>query len=228
MRLGTWNCQTGLSRNWDVLDELEVDVLTVQECGPDTEAQATARGLWTCRWQRGRYQKGLAVLARPPYRIEETERSEPCLLSTLIVGPGAIRFRFVGFWAMTPTSTDDAYPQQATELIDQLPDDEHPTVVAGDFNASWRNSHHLANVAKLRARGLVNAYNSFFTIGDDTKPNHPTSYFRSLQSRPYHMDFVFVPKSWSIQAVEVGSFDDYPGTGLSDHVPVVVSMVPPP
>jgi endonuclease/exonuclease/phosphatase family metal-dependent hydrolase len=127
---------------------------------------------------------------------------------------------------MTPTSTDDSYPQQATELIDQLPDDEHPTVLAGDFNASWRNQHHLANVARLRARGLVNAYNSFFKIGDDTKPDRPTSYFRSVQSRSYHMDFVFVPKIWSIRAVEVGSFNDYPGRRLSDHVPVVVSVSP--
>jgi len=38
------------------------------------------------------------------------------------------------------------------------------------------------------------------------------------------MDFVFVPESWSIRSVEVGSFEDYPGRGLSDHVPVIVSV----
>jgi len=38
------------------------------------------------------------------------------------------------------------------------------------------------------------------------------------------MDFVFVPRTWRIDSVEVGTFVDYsrPG-GLSDHTPVIVS-----
>jgi endonuclease/exonuclease/phosphatase family metal-dependent hydrolase len=71
---------------------------------------------------------------------------------------------------------------------------------------------------------LVNAYNSFYKIADDGRPDHPTSYFQWNRASPYHMDFVFVPESWSIRSVEVGSFEDYPGRGLSDHVPVIVSV----
>jgi hypothetical protein len=36
MRLGTWNCQTGLGPAWKVIEDLEVDVIALQECGPDT------------------------------------------------------------------------------------------------------------------------------------------------------------------------------------------------
>jgi hypothetical protein len=42
------------------------------------------------------------------------------------------------------------------------------------------------------------------------------------------MDFVFLPREWSVDAVEVGTFDDYTGLGSSDHVPVVVSTEPQP
>jgi hypothetical protein len=227
MRLATWNCQTGLDSNWDKLDELNADVLTVQECGPETEAQAAAREGWTCAWQAGRYYRGLAVLARSPYRIATRERSEPCVVSTLIAGPGDSEFRFVGFWAMTPISaTKDGYPMQATRLIEQIPVDDIPTVLAGDFNASWRNKYHLKNVERLAARGLVNAYNSSEGIGDDVDPRVATSYFRWQRENVYHMDFVYVPSHWSIQSVEVGSFEDYPERGLSDHVPVIVSISP--
>lgn len=73
----------------------------------------------------------MAVLARDPYRIEDVERSGPCYLSKIVGGPGGYRFRFVGFWAMTPTSPEDGYPQQARELVDGLPHDELATVVAG-------------------------------------------------------------------------------------------------
>lgn len=38
------------------------------------------------------------------------------------------------------------------------------------------------------------------------------------------MDFVFVPQRWSIRSVDVGTFEDFTGRRLSDHVPVVVSV----
>lgn len=225
MRLGTWNCQTGLDSNWDAVEALGANVLTVQECGPDTQAQAIDRKGWSCEWQVGRYRKGLAVLARSPFHIETRERSEPCLLSTLVSGPEGLRFRFVGFWAMTPSRGGvDTYPAQARDLIRQLPDDGLPTVIAGDFNASWRNEHHLKNVENLAARGLVSAYHSFNGVAHNVAPPQHTSYFRWQPTAGYHMDFLFLPEAWEIQSVDVGTFENYPGRRLSDHVPLVASV----
>ena len=231
MQLATWNCPTGLTSNWGVIEELGAHVLTVQECGPKTEQQVAERDGWTCKWQVGRYdvgrRRGLAVLARSPYKIEVLERSEPCLISTLVSGPNGLRFRFVGFWGMSPLEDGtDSYARQAADLIEQLPDDGLPTVVAGDFNASWGNPDHLRNAANLAARGMVSAYNSFYNVEPGVPPRHPTSYHQRNVSRPFHMDYVFVPEVWPIQSVEVGSFEDYPGRGLSDHVPVIVSISP--
>jgi exonuclease III len=222
MRLGTWNCQTGLGSHWDAVEKLDADVLTLQECGPGTPEQAADHPGWTCEYQAGGYGKGLAVLARSPYRIEKRESSsEPFLVSTVISEPE--RFRFVGFWAMTPKFTGYSYTRQATRLIEQLPDDGLPTVVAGDFNAS-KSHHHLGNVRSLRTLGLVSAYHAYHRLEHSAKEPHPTSYFHWTKSRPYHMDFVFVPAEWHIHSVEVGAFDDYTRRGLSDHVPVLVSL----
>jgi exonuclease III len=226
VRLGTWNCQTGLDANWGAVEALDADVLTVQECGSNTKAQAEGRG-WKCEWQPGRWHKGLAVLARPPYRIESRETSEPTspfYVSTRIAGPDLDPFRFVGFWAMSPKDVGFVYTRQATRLIERLSRDGIPTVVAGDFNAS-KSKEHLANVQGLRELGLTSAYHRFHGIEHSTKESQATSYYRWRASRPFHMDFVFVPVSWSIEAVEVGTFDRYsrPG-GMSDHVPVVVSV----
>ncbi len=124
------------------IEALGADVLVVQECGPRTPAQAADHDGWTCEWQAGGWDKGLAVLGLdPPNKIETREASEPFFVSTVISGPD--RFRFVGFWAMTPKFARYEYPQQATRLIEQLPDDGLPTVVAGDFNAS-KSQHHLS------------------------------------------------------------------------------------
>jgi hypothetical protein len=222
MRLGTWNCQTGLDANWDALDELNLDVLTVQECGSGTPGQAAGHG-WMCAWQPGGYGRGVAVLARAPYRIESREPSESSdsFVSTVISGPD--RFRFVGFWAMTPNFAGYSYPRQATRLIERLPRDGLPTVLAGDFNAS-KSPQHFGNVRRLRDLGLVSAYHSYHGIDHSVVEPHPTLYYHWQNTRPYHMDFVFVPVDWHIHEVEVGTFDAYPGRGLSDHVPIIVSI----
>jgi exonuclease III len=222
MRLATWNCQTGLESNWGAVEALDADVLVVQECGPETREQVAAQDGWTCEPQPGGYGKGLAILARSPYKIETREPSEPFFVSTVISGPE--RFRFVGFWAMTPKFTGYSYTRQATRMIEQLPDDGLPTVVAGDFNAS-KSQRHLRNVRRLADLGLVSAYHAYHDLDHSAAEVHPTSYFQWQESRPHHMDFVFVPMKWRIRAVEVGTFKDYSQLGgLSDHVPVVVSV----
>lgn len=227
MRLGTWNCQTGLGPAWRVIEDLEVDVISLQECGPDTLQHVEEREGWTVAWQQGRYEnRGVAVLAHAPYEIDSVEWSEPGALSTIVSGPEPDRFRFVGFWGMTRTGPDDTYPQQATDLLGKLRPDGTATVVAGDFNASSRNPHHLRNVEALSERGLVNAYNTFHGVASDVEPPDATSYHQRNEEKPFHMDFVFVPRVWEIKDVHVGSFADYVGQRLSDHVPVVATVLP--
>ena len=109
MRLVTWNSQPGVARNWKTIKGFEADILTVQECEPDTKAFVEGNGGWSCEWQVGRNQKGVAVLARDPYRIKGVEQNR-CFLSTIVGGPDDSQIRFVGFWAMTPTGPEDDYP----------------------------------------------------------------------------------------------------------------------
>jgi endonuclease/exonuclease/phosphatase family metal-dependent hydrolase len=40
--------------------------------------------------------------------------------------------------------------------------------------------------------------------------------------KPFHIDYIFVPKLWKLRSVEVGSFES--GGRLSDHVPLVVDV----
>jgi exonuclease III len=222
MRVATWNAQTGLTNNWEALEALRADVITVQECGIDTAAEAEARSGWTCAYKPGRWGRGLAVLASSPFAIEVEEDAEPFVVSTIIDGPR--RFRFVGFWAMTEKDVGYTYTRQATRMIAGLPADELDTVVAGDFNAS-KSSQHLANVASLADRGLVSAYHAYHDVGHDETEAYPTSFHKWSLSRPFHMDFVFVPTHWGIESVDLGTFEDYLGKKLSDHTPIVVSIL---
>ena len=58
MQVVTWNIQKGLEGNWPVLESLGADVMTVQECGEQTAAQAADLDGWGCEWQPGGWEKG--------------------------------------------------------------------------------------------------------------------------------------------------------------------------
>lgn len=223
MRLATWNCQHGLGPNWDAIEELDVDVLAIQEARADTKDLMERHKGWKCVWREGRYYPGIAVLVRHPFTTaDESEPSEPFVISTLITGPE--HFRFVDFWAMTPGNVGGlSYTGQARRMIEQLPDDDVPTVVAGDFNHS-KDPYHLENVERLRARGLVSAYHDHNHLGPLDDEVEKTRFARGPDGPAWHIDLIFVPRDWSIQGVEVGAFKQYAGPGRSDHVPVVVTI----
>ncbi len=217
LRLGTWNCPSGLAANWGILEELDVDVVTVQECNHTTVRQARDHG-WSCGWLPGPgASKGLAVLARAPFEITDHSSPEPFFIAATIEG-GPMPFTFVGFWAMDPAYAGGSYVQQGTRLIGHLAADGLPVVVAGDFNAE-KSKGHLRNVEALRELGLVSAYHQHRGLEHTEKEPEPTYFWRWKEDQPFHCDFVFVPATWPIESVTVGTFDDYIGRRhLSDHV----------
>ena len=225
MRVATWNCQTGLSTNWDTIERLDADLVAIQECREGTLEEAEEHG-WACEFQPGGYGKGIATLIRAPYVVEEREPTETFAIST-VVSSGGERIRFVNFWAMTPALAGYSYTRQARILIECLPRDGIATIVAGDFNAS-KSQPHLDNVRRLNERGLVSAYHRRNGREHVEPEDDPTSYHLWREERPFHMDFVFVPEDWRVDGVDVGSYEDYCLTKLSDHMPVVVTLDPAP
>jgi len=73
--------------------------------------------------------------------------------------------------------------------------------------------------------GLLSAYHAFHEI-DSGKETEPTLYWRNRKKDgpKYHIDYCFVPKTWTgrLQNVAVGSFDTL--IKLSDHMPLIVDL----
>jgi endonuclease/exonuclease/phosphatase (EEP) superfamily protein YafD len=110
---------------------------------------------------------------------------------------------------------------------------ERASIVAGDFNNNvfwhrpgWRINHANA-VASLAKLGLVSAYHELrgeMQGGESV----PTLYWRDRKKDGpcYHIDYIFLKAQMLAQVSElaVGSYDDWCGSGLSDHVPIVVDL----
>lgn len=68
-------------------------------------------------------------------------------------------------------------------------------------------------------RGLLSAYHRDRSFGREPDPTH---YFLWKQDRPFHLDYCFVPRTWIVDEVTVGSFEEW--ARLSDHRPVIVDV----
>ena len=71
--------------------------------------------------------------------------------------------------------------------------------------------------------GLVSAYHRY-TGEPHGIERTPTHYWRWQETSPFHIDYCFVPRSWRIERVEVGGFDEW--KELSDHRPLIVDVDP--
>jgi endonuclease/exonuclease/phosphatase family metal-dependent hydrolase len=69
----------------------------------------------------------------------------------------------------------------------------------------------------------VSGYHQFFEEphGSETRP---TFYLLWKESRPYHLDYCFIPRSWAsrVVRVDVGSFEEW--RKHSDHRPLLVEI----
>ena len=182
--------------------------------------------------------KGLAVLAFNGYRATlapEHRATMRHIAPVRIEGPAA--FNLLAVWAQNFSGgiRRKGQPGPLRLALSRYRDflSGGPAVVAGDFNNNvfwdrpgWR-INHAAAVAILERYGLVSAYHHARGEAQGAE-SAPTLYWRDrLKDGPtYHIDYIFLPQAWTarLRRVEVGSFEDWCGARLSDHVPVVADL----
>jgi hypothetical protein len=220
VRLGTWNCDGALTQKWDVLDDLDADVMVIQECASTTVAEAEHRG-WGACW-RGTDPKGLAVVAKPGWELLALSSVGDWSLPVRVSGPRT--FTVVGFWGLPRPVTGCSYTQQATlalKDVDRRPGD---VVMAGDFNA-YNHPGHTAFIDAMKARGMASAFHVDREELRDEE-SEPTYFHRWVAPGRIHIDLIFVPTKWPLESVTLGAFEDYVAKRISDHVPVVATVGP--
>lgn len=210
MRIVTWNaCRGNTAAKIDAVMRLSPDILLLQEAVPgrmpaDAAFAVLGRGL------------GIATVAHNGYRIAETEHIGSAL-RTRIEGPES--FEVINVWTQAPDYIADgiAVLRAFEDVIAR-----GATVVAGDLNATPAvgKSHPLL-AAGMERLNLVSAYHQFHDVAYGGE-SHPTHYFRWQEGAPFHLDYCYVPRSWAVERVEVGTYAEW--VELSDHRPVAVDV----
>jgi exodeoxyribonuclease-3 len=241
MRLATWNCSMALHRKFDAMLRLQPDIAVICECAAPTRLQALAKSLnfgADTVWIGDNRNKGLAVFAFNGYAVHLAEPFHPTLRHVAPVRvSGRVACNLLAVWAQNGSGGVSRKHQLGplrralTKYRGFLA--ERPSIVAGDFNNNvywhrpgWRINHVNA-VATLEKLGLASAYHAI--RGElQGEESVPTLYWRDRKKDgpTYHIDYVFLPALWldRVREVAVGTFEDWCGSGLSDHVPIVVEI----
>jgi exodeoxyribonuclease-3 len=242
MRVVTWNCNMALDRKIDALMSLEPDIAIVSECAEPSRLRLRSRSTWIHGepvWIGRNPHKGLAVFAFGRY----SARLEPSYHPSLrYIAPvrveGPTSYNLLAVWAQN-ASAGSIRKHQLGPLRRGLSRyksflDERPAVIAGDLNSNtiwdkpgWRINHSTKVRILEESFGLVSAYHAI--RGEvHGQESEPTLYWRdrTKDGPTYHIDYVFLPSDWisKVRYFSVGAFETWCGTGLSDHVPVIVDV----
>jgi hypothetical protein len=86
------------------------------------------------------------------------------------------------------------------------------------WDAHRKVGNHSAVMKLLDERGLVSAYHEHFNElqGEESRR---TLYMFRHEDKPYHIDYVFIPREWASRpgTIEVGKCETW--LKLSDHCP---------
>jgi len=226
LRLIAWNCHHGsLGTRLDDLAAFAPAIVFLQECRP-AEMLASTRPFVT---RRVNVQKGIALGSLDSSyslaRLRRRANAGRAVVGANVTGP--VSFVALGIWSQGPRYVDDV--MRTLDAYGRILR-SGSAVVMGDLNSGTNlageksiNKRHSRIVAALADLGLVSAYHAFHRVehGDET---HPTYLHQRKASRPWHIDFCFVPVNWAANVIHVEVLAGKEWTETSDHLPLMVDV----
>jgi exodeoxyribonuclease-3 len=227
-----------LPRKWDALMALRPDVAVISECA-DPEILAD-KGIGTTpetyQWMGKSKHKGLGIFTFNDYSLRRLESYVPYFrfcMPVMVDGPEP--FNLLGAWAQNANEGNRRKNQmghlsRAMSRYEAFLRDG-PSFIAGDLNNNtfwdkpgWRMNHDTM-VAKAERMGLISGYHAHYNEPHGGE-NTPTHYWRdrTKDGPTYHIDYIFGSRDVvaSATSFDVGTFEDWVGNKLSDHVPLVL------
>jgi exodeoxyribonuclease III len=230
-----------LHRKFDRLLRLRPDVAIICECAEPQRLTAFGRFGSVSGdpvWIGDNRNKGLAVFTFNGYAARLADPFYPTLRHVApihITGPA--HYNLLAVWAQNGsggvTRKHQLGPLRRALTKYRAFLTERPSIVAGDFNNNvfwhrpgWRINHVNA-VASLEKLGLVSAYHELHGEPQGSE-SVPTLYWRDRKKDgpTYHIDYVFLPSRLlaRVRELTVGTYEDWCGKGLSDHVPILIDV----
>jgi endonuclease/exonuclease/phosphatase family metal-dependent hydrolase len=241
MRIVSWNCNTSpqITRPASAVAAFTTKYNILSQRIPLSDIvvlQEVARPQFTPMphhiWHGPMISRGIGVVVAEQYRIEShyDEAISRSVVPVTMRGP--LSLTVLAVWSVPLQTSARNYVR---EVYNGILGYRHllatgPVVVLGDFNSNalWDRSAGAINQTTLvqlldNEFGLVSAYHTHHTVAPGQERD-PTYYHYRQYTRPFHIDYCFIPKAWTITDVRIGTFDEWHAD--SDHCPLIVDCMP--
>lgn len=233
MNIVSWNCSQAFRKKVSQLSKMSPDLAVVPECESLEKMNGAHQQLFSYGlWFGDNPNKGLGVFSTFNYELTvHPAYNERFKWVVPIKVGGSEPFLLLAVWTKNHKDNKQSYIRQLFMALQEYKSIllEETFLVIGDWNSNaiWDRSPGVGNystvVKLLRDYGLESAYHIFNgeSHGAETQP---TYYFRYDRNKPYHIDYCFIPQSWTkcLHSVQVGSYDDW--RPFSDHVPLNIQF----
>lgn len=226
MKLVTWNCNLKLKDKFEFLQALKPDIAVVQECESLPESFFPGA---TYHWVGKDQKKGLCVIDFTcSSEIDQIYKENLAFFLPINLKPG--RQKLLATWAFNHRAASRYGGEYVGEPLYAFSHyqnwlNDGDLIVAGDFNNSvvWdkpNGGNNFCDIERaLSDTGLVSAYHEYFSMKFGQE-DHATLYHTKSRDKPYHIDYVFLNRTKSLNDVSIGDYDTW--IRLSDHMPVFV------
>lgn len=224
MRIVTWNCCRGdTDAKAKLLSWYAPDITLLQECSRQLSADTEA-----CLWEGAAEKPGVAIVVGAGFTVTRGPR-DPMISHSVfpfIVESAQSRLNVVAVWAMPEPNYVAAIQAGLDAYGDFIRSGS--TIIAGDFNsgptlkASGAAEAHAELCRRLgQDFGLASSFHA--ATGGVQAVEAGTYFHKRDKSRPYHIDYCFVPREWASRLlVRLGGVDEYTE---SDHRPIFVETL---
>lgn len=230
MKIVTWNCNGAFRKKFESISIFDADIYIIQECENPVETNDINYKNWATNylWIGENKNKGLGIFAKNELKIEKLEWSNqfkdhqvkyflPCKISGI--------YNLLAVWTHKNNSPNFGYIGQFWKYLQINKTHLNDCIIAGDFNSNtiwdewdrWWNHSDIVN--ELNEIGITSIYHRFYNEAQG-KEKIPTLFFQRKKTRPYHIDYIFLPEKYILNTkkIEIGDFENW--ISYSDHMPL--------
>ena len=235
MRIISWNCNMAFRNKYELIFDLNPDIIFLQECEHKEilEKEINPNLYHQILWYGDNKHKGVAIINRTDFNISKKKNHNPnfkyIIPYTIHTDPETNLYLV---WAMQhPGSSTKSYIGQVWQAINNYELKAAQTnLLIGDFNSNklWDKSRQIGNhsavVEYLKEKKIVSLYHVQNHLEHGNEPD-PTLYMYRHIDKPYHMDYCFLSESLRTDStrIKIGKAEKW--LPFSDHMPLIIDDI---
>lgn len=230
MKIISWNCNGAFRKKFQLIDELNADIIVVQECeNPEIIADKTFKS-WANNylWTSDNKNKGLCIFCKNQMKIIDNEWKNDGN-KYFISANYENQFDIVAVWNHTGGLSNYKYIGQFWKYLQINKSKFSNCIILGDFNSNkiWDKKRRFWNhsdvVKELEEIGVVSLYHNYFKEKQGEE-KRGTFYLQKKMEKEYHIDYVFTNNKLinRINEFEIGEKNKW--LQFSDHLPIIFHL----